>query len=626
MKTAAETPTLSGTKNADDLRKARNIFTLLLAAAMLWSCRGIVDIDPAEIPDAGKGIGQMVLFSGGATSNNETKASDGVTYYMPDGSHFVCRMYYKAQTGSDNFDVEGGSDQTAWLKVSGNVGNSLYWNKEYSEVNSSIKGKGGVDDYGNDYSATAFYWQNRKEHAFLAWTDLNNAANLKGGASAGSLKFEKDIDYKVYVGAGEDWVVSGYKIYGLDQTFSSTSDMRKYVETTYATQEAINSFNALQKELGDTYSNWDELPSQYQFGWNCKLTTHYTVGVENTDETHRNYKWYRYLMFFEKFEFIPEDGMANYDKVYDKDQTVILKLKKDGIYVAEAEVINGKNEDGKYVDSEGTEITDPDLLTYKFYKTDENGNALYNEEDPLFSFYYQRFEEKKKVDRYDEVPALKFDLARGSRESMSEQPDIAQALEIQAPVGATQESNRVNLYFKHQFSQVQVNIKQPADGSVDLGAGDIQKVELLGVAEEAYVFTELDNLGKVKSPAYKDIDFSKYSEADLKNNPFGTSLQMFELPDADTEYGYLKSYNAITFGQLQAIRITWKESEGGAISHASTYRIPSTELMNLKSGVKYIWNIEIRRGTLAIIRTEIVDWELPKDADHNGIIEGIIQN
>ena len=34
-------------------------------------------------------------------------------------------------------------------------------------------------------------------------------------------------------------------------------------------------------------------------------------------------------------------------------------------------------------------------------------------------------------------------------------------------------------------------------------------------------------------------------------------------------------------------------------------------LRNLKSGCKYVWNIELRRGTLAIIRTEIVDWIVP---------------
>ena len=36
------------------------------------------------------------------------------------------------------------------------------------------------------------------------------------------------------------------------------------------------------------------------------------------------------------------------------------------------------------------------------------------------------------------------------------------------------------------------------------------------------------------------------------------------------------------------------------------------QLRNLHSGYKYIWNIELRRGTLAIVRTEIVDWIVPE--------------
>ena len=93
----------------------------------------------------------------------------------------------------------------------------------------------------------------------------------------------------------------------------------------------------------------------------------------------------------------------------------------------------------------------------------------------------------------------------------------------------------------------------------------------------------------------------------------------------ETAPGYLKSFNCITFGQLQAIRITWKETETD-ILHSSTFRIPDTELVNLQSGMKYIWNIEIRRGTLAIIRTEIVDWILPTDEVHNGSTDGIISD
>lgn len=572
----------------------------------------------------------MVLFSVGTTENSVTRAQ---SYYMPHGYRFVCRMYYKAITGSDYFDVEGNTDQTAWLKVDGNVGNSLYWNQNYANKGTNI-GVGGIDEKGNDYDAPAFYWQNRKEHAFLAWTNLNDATNITGGERNGNLKFSKDLDYKVYTGEKrEDWITTGYRIYGLDKDFASTSEIREYVEKTYTTDEAIAEFNNTQQTISNTYQGWDSYGYQYQFGWMCKHTVSSTDGSSIIDENHREVKWYRYLMFFEKNVFTLEDGVE-YQKEYDTDNTVITKLKLDDRYVAEAEVTNSKNDDGNYVDNEGNVITDPDELSYNYYETDAYGNVRYNENRPRYTFYYQRLEEKKQIDAYDEYPALKFDLTRGSKTQMAQQPDIAQALEIQAPVGATQESNRVNLYFKHQFSQIQVNIKNAADNSVSLTAEDILKVELLGVSEEGYIFTELDKEGKVHAAAYKEIDFSKYSYDELKENQFGTSFEMFDMKDdakgEDSNYGYelgyLKSFNAITFGQLQAIRTTWKEDGENGYEHAATYRIPSTELMNLQSGVKYVWNIEIRRGTLAIIRTEIVDWELPDDVQHNGSTDGTIQN
>ena len=46
----------------------------------------------------------------------------------------------------------------------------------------------------------------------------------------------------------------------------------------------------------------------------------------------------------------------------------------------------------------------------------------------------------------------------------------------------------------------------------------------------------------------------------------------------------------------------------------STFEVPQTneENVNLRvlaSGMKYIYNLELRRGTLAVIRTEILPWE-----------------
>lgn len=427
------------------MKKTLYILYIIAAIASLVACteQFADEVLAPSGADDDAFTGEMVHFAAGTTENAVTRAPS--TYYMPDANRFVCRMYYKAQTGSDAFDVSGGTDNTAWLKVSGSVGNSLYWNKNYADVNTSIKGVGGVDDYGNDFAAPAFYWQNRKEHAFLAWTDLNHATSMVGGGAAGTL--------------------------------------------------CSNGPHTYTKKIGDV---------TYEYPCNA----------------------------FDLTRYPRMDGDGN--------------IIKDG-----------------------------------------EGNIVYN------------------------------------INSITEQPDIAQALTIQAPTGASQEANRVNLYFKHQFSQVQVNIKNAADNSVEIEAKDIEKVELLGVTEEGYVFTELDEDGKVLKTTYKAIDFSKYSEAELKDNRYGTAFDMFIMPTP--EEGFKKSFNCITFGQLQAIRITWDENSTG-IKHVATFTIPDTKLVNLESGMKYIWNIEIRRGALAVIRTEIIDWELPTEAQYNGSTDGTIVN
>ena len=274
---------------------------------------------------------------------------------------------------------------------------------------------------------------------------------------------------------------------------------------------------------------------------------------------------------------------------------------------------------------------------WHYYLTDQYGNARYDETRPRYTFYYKELLEKKELETISILPANVFDLTRRPIKdaegnvtgyqinSMAEQPDICQALTRQAltkmaPLGATQNANRVNLYFKHQFSQVQVNLKSSADLSVVIDKSNIQKVELLGVSDTAYVFTEINEDGEVEKTTYKTVDISDYTDEQLLNNQYGTSFEMFDMYDAEASEaenwgypaGYIKSYNALTFGQLQAIRITWnEEKDGSGVTHVSTYVVSNEDLKNLKSGYKYIWNIELRRGTLAIIRTEIVDWIVP---------------
>lgn len=622
--------------------KAKNYIlyaVAMMAAMMTSSCADETLIDGVPGGNSGNDYkGEMVLFKVGTTDNTTSSraaSGDAKTYYMPDGSHFVCRMYYKAQAGADTLDINGGSAQTAWLKVKGTIGNSLYWNKAYADVDENTKGVGGVDDYGNDYSAPAFYWQNRKGHAFLAWTDLNHASDIIGGETQGQLKFGKDEIYKIYTGETTvKWTTKNYEVYGIPQPFSSLDEIQNYMQSKVddTTFGETDDFKAKQAEISFQHDYTAQgVTYYYQHGWQYKYSETYATTTYNDADpdkaTSREFGWTQYQMFFDKLPFngtIPADA----DKVYDLEDTeqTIVKFLKDhatGDFIAAAEVIT--DADGNYLDKDGNKTTNKAEYTYNYYLTDEYGNIKYDETKPKYVFYYKVVSDKENVKEVEEYPVLAFDLKRGDKTSMSQQPDIVQAVEIQSPNGATQESNRVNLYFKHQFSQIQVNIKNSADNSVTIDAGDIQRVELLGVTEKGYVHTELNKDGKVKAATYQDIDFSNYTEQDLKDNQFGTSFQMFDLPEAETAYGYLKSFNAIAYGQLQAIRITWKE-KNTEYTHAATYRIPNTELMNLRSGVRYVWNIEIRRGTLAIIRTEIVDWELPTDEQHNGTADGTIQD
>jgi hypothetical protein len=257
--------------------------------------------------------------------------------------------------------------------------------------------------------------------------------------------------------------------------------------------------------------------------------------------------------------------------------------------------------------------------------------------------------------------ANKYDLTRGETydsqgnltgytiNSITEQPDPILALTIMKPAGATQEANRVHLYFRHQFSQIQVNVKGANDNSANITTEQIEKVELLGISTEGYVCNRLNADGTVGPAKGKDVRLDEFSDAILDNNKWGTSFEMFDMAGSgakidedgngiDDRYalGFLKSFNAIAFGQLSAIRITWHEgttAEPG-IKHVATFEVPATnetglannspggssaaddstnkkpvvQLRQLQSGMKYIYDLELRRGTLAIIRTQILDW------------------
>lgn len=594
----------------------------------------------------GMGIGEMVLFTSGTTQNSIATRADGdgdggsgnnggdagnnngdgnnggnndnpnepagVTYYMPKGYRFVCRMYYRAAAGENaKYDVRGGTDVTSWFKVGDNAGNSLYWRNSFIDLDKNVSSN--FDVYGNDAEATYFYWQNRKEHAFLAWTDLNHPTTIgySPDKHSNSLKFvPADVDFEKHTGIKQDeWVDNGFQVYGVDHDFADWDEVRKYMETdgnynTYVKNKVPEGINP-EDYHGKVY--------YYAYGWSCKYSEAFATETQREgDALHKMYGWVQYQMYYNKLPYTPTEGDDIEVKRDEQNKPIFLYNKTTNKYLAEIEVQSDDIED---------------KTKWKYNLTDEYGNVKYDESNPRFTFYYRKLMELRNQEHVDIYPANEFDLTRkSSMQSIKDQPDICQALTKQIPLGATQANNRVNLYFKHQFSQIQVNVKSSGDQSVNIGADNIRKVELLGVTKKGYVFTEIDEEGKVEPANYESVDVSGFTDEQLADNPYGTAFEMFDMAtgkdadgnpkteankdtfhDAGYPIGYIKACNAIAFGQLQAIRITWKE-EGTDILHKSTFRVADTTLKNLKSGCKYIWNIELRRGTLAIIRTEIVDW------------------
>ena len=197
-----------------------------------------------------------------------------------------------------------------------------------------------------------------------------------------------------------------------------------------------------------------------------------------------------------------------------------------------------------------------------------------------------------------------------------QQPDIIQAYAKEVPKASDPETNRVSLYFKHCFSCVHVNVKKSADGSVeDLTKVSIKKVELLGVSEEAYVFYEVNAKGEYHAPYAVPVDLRNYKPAELEQNPYGTAMKLYETTEYLTDK-FLKAYHAIAFGRLSAIRVTWVEMPDGEdtpeakqVQHVVTRKV-DTEGRVLESAKRYHFNLELRRGELAILEPKIQPWEI----------------
>lgn len=214
------------------------------------------------------------------------------------------------------------------------------------------------------------------------------------------------------------------------------------------------------------------------------------------------------------------------------------------------------------------------------------------------------------TDKYKDKYMLAYDLTRGEKKAMSEQPDPILALETARPSGGTPEANRVKLFFKHQFAQIQVNLKSSLDASAVIDPAWIERVELLGVAETGYVPYCILSDGTLPAVTSLpiNVDDKKY-QATIKDNPYGSSFNMFQR--STPVGGYLKSFECIAFGTLQGIRITWRESDDeNAVKHVATYK--GVKNLALKSGTKYIYNMELRRSLIAEVTAKIKPWEMDK--------------
>ena len=214
------------------------------------------------------------------------------------------------------------------------------------------------------------------------------------------------------------------------------------------------------------------------------------------------------------------------------------------------------------------------LTTNDGSTTDKGKLKMYPDSDPELSY------------------ANTFDLTRGTRTSMAEQPDPILALKVMSPNQSTASNDCVTLDFHHQFSQIQVNLKN-VDGTVDMSK--IDKVELLGVTTEGYVPTRINEDGTVGAASFKVVSSD-------------TSFEMFP---TDVASGYTKSYNAIAFGSLVAIRVTWYEGESAeapVVTHSPTLTLNTP--ITLASGKRYVYNLTLSRGSLNVINTSVVAWEL----------------
>lgn len=579
---------------------------LLTAVLFVVACTDDLFVGEETNPSTDdKGIGQLVLFSTGNAGNVTTRAE--VCPYMERDGRFVCKMFYHAKatdTDASPFDTIS-TPITSWLRVNNNEGNSVYWQKDF-DMAGVDQGHQDYLDYGFDSRAQYFYWRNRLDHIFLGFTDYNQLKTNTYGTTQGKLFMypERDGEKKTKTGETVTWPVVGY--YKLN--IRTEDDHLVCDAPTYTTS----------------------YPGGGPYG---------TYLYHNTEVANA--------------ALLALDDAIEASSMSDDDKTALKADLRRSMSTTPEETV------------EGTFRNDCWMLAYDPEKVDPITHCL-DFTDPSTTIYCNR--EKEKIEDVIAVaPANTFDLTRGTRDTIAEQPDPLIALTKMKPTGATQEANRVRLHFKHQFSQIQVNLVN-AENTAEITAENIVSVELLGVTKKGYVFTNINPDGTQIPPSYDPVIISQYTEEQLKENPHGTAFNMFDMGTAKPTTS-LKSFNAIAFGQLQAIRITWQEEPTGEnytaetaaeenakyliadangkkpgddgytttyksgytpvnegdvvppVKHVATYKITvddrNNSLVNLRSGFRYMYDFELRRGTIAFIRATIDGWLLDDDLDFN---------
>ena len=263
-----------------------------------------------------------------------------------------------------------------------------------------------------------------------------------------------------------------------------------------------------------------------------------------------------------------------------------------------------------------TDASDYDVTTSKIHTawlkvSGGSGNAVYKNSDfsaDGTSFYWQNrlkhafiaIADNNHWGTIQDIYTSGDDYTNEYDLSIADQPDPILALAKEKPTAATAESNRVTLNFQHQFSQIQVNVKNAAGN--DITSEQISKVELLGVSKTGYVYTKLKANGTVDPPTASEVNIDYFTDEELATNKWGTSFGMFPTTLA---VGYLKSFNAIAFGTLRAIRVTWSDGT----EHKATLEVQQT----LASGKMYNYNLSIQRPVAAGTRGLLDDKSQPSE-------------